>query len=130
MARRCLASGTEGQRDIRWGGWLTPTDDPDKAKREIKADEEKYAAPSDPATDFEWVLDGIVGETLGGCPTDTALDYQTSDILNLLAAQTGRKKATDIVSCRTEFARQLDGTHDREDAEQDERDWAEIYAEE
>ncbi len=30
--------------DIRWGGWLTPTDDVDKAKADIRAEEIKYAA--------------------------------------------------------------------------------------
>lgn len=71
---------------------------------------------------FNKVLKGIVAGKLGGCPTDTGLDQPTYDILNLLARQPHPKRATDIVACRTEFARMLDGTHAREDAQE----WQEL----
>ena len=29
--------------DIRWSGWLSPTDDVEKAKREVNANENKFA---------------------------------------------------------------------------------------
>lgn len=64
---------------------------------------------------FEQVLKAITSGDLGGCPTDTGLDEQTVRILNSLAAQPGKKKAVDIVACRTEFMWMLDGTHARED---------------
>ena len=64
---------------------------------------------------FTQVLDDIVAGKLGGCPTDTGLDEQTCRILDSLAAQPGKKKAVDILACRTEFAYMLNGTNARED---------------
>lgn len=64
---------------------------------------------------FSQVLQDIVDGKLGGCPSDTGLDDQCMRILNSLARQPGKKKAIDILACRTEFAYMLDGTHARED---------------
>ena len=75
---------------------------------------------------FNGVLDGIVNGTTVGCPTDTGLDPQTVDILNLLAAQPNPKRPVDIAACRTEFARMLDGTHDVEDDEAESAAWAKL----
>lgn len=75
---------------------------------------------------FTGVLDGIVNGTTQFCPTDTGLDGQTVSMLNRLGAQPDPKRPVDIAACRTEFARQLDGTHDREDEEQDAAEWAEL----
>lgn len=74
---------------------------------------------------FNQVLNNIVAGNLAGCPSDTGLDQQTCDILNSLAAQPGKKKAVDILACRTEFVRMLDGTHARED----DAEWARLLSE-
>ena len=78
---------------------------------------------------FNGVLDGIVNGTTVGCPTDTGLDPQTVDILNLLARQPDPKLAVDIAACRTEFGRMLDGTHDREDDEEESAEWEKLLGE-
>lgn len=77
---------------------------------------------------FNAVLDGIVSGALGGCPTDTGLDDETISILNLLARQPFPKTVADIAACRTEFGRQLDGTHEREWEAEEEAEWAELLA--
>lgn len=67
---------------------------------------------------FNSVLDRIVSGELFRVPSDTGLDQQTIDVLNALAAQPDRTLPSDIAACRTEFGRQLDGTHaDEYDAE-------------
>jgi hypothetical protein len=63
---------------------------------------------------FASVLDQIVTGAERGCPSDTGLDMATTDVLDALGAQPNPKSASDILACRTEFARQLDGTHARE----------------
>ena len=63
---------------------------------------------------FNDVLDAIVAGSLERCPSDTGIDDETQDVLNLLAAQPNPKSPADIAACRTEFGRQLDGTHDIE----------------
>jgi hypothetical protein len=73
--------------------------------------------PQDITASFNSVLDSIVAGELERVPSETGLDQQTIDILNLLAAQR-EKLPTDIAACRAEFGRQLDGTHAEEnDAE-------------
>lgn len=75
---------------------------------------------------FNRVIDGIVSGELAGCPTDTGLDDETVSILNLLARQPDPKSPADIVACRTEFGRQMDGTHDREWEEQEAEEWSKL----
>lgn len=66
---------------------------------------------------FNQTLDRILDGTFTRVPSDTGLDQQTIDALNSLAAQEDPTPA-DIAACRTEFGRQLDGTHaEEEDAE-------------
>lgn len=75
---------------------------------------------------FNAILDDIVNGKPGGCPTDTGLDPETVDILNLLARQPSPKRPVDIAACRTEFGRMLDGTHAQEaDAEED-AEWSKL----
>lgn len=74
---------------------------------------------------FNRVLEDILSGETGGCPTDTGLDWQTFQILNLLAAQKN-PTAEDIRACRIEFGRMLDGTHALEDMERDLREWDEL----
>jgi len=74
---------------------------------------------------FNGVLERIVSGELAGCPTETGLDWQTSEMLNLLARQRV-KYPTDISACRIEFARMLDGTHAREDQERDLREFEKL----
>jgi hypothetical protein len=66
---------------------------------------------------FTIALDGIVAGKWSACPSGTGLDDQTISVINALASQPDPKTPADIAACRTEFARQLDGTHAREDAE-------------
>ena len=73
--------------------------------------------------EFNTVLKGITDEKLVRVPTCTGLDRQTTDVLNLLAQQPNPKRPADIRACRIEFARQLDGTHAREDYEEEEAFW-------
>lgn len=75
---------------------------------------------------FNDILDGIVSGELAGCPTDTGLDDETIAVLDLLARQPMPKGAADIAACRTEFARQLDGTHEREWEAEEEAEWAKL----
>ena len=75
--------------------------------------------------EFNAVLDDIVAGKLVRCPTCTALDNQTTEILNLLALQP-KKLPADIRACRIEFARQLDGTHAREAAEEEDAYWESV----
>lgn len=75
---------------------------------------------------FNRVLDGIVSGELHGCPTDNGIDMETAEILNLLAAQPDPKSPADIVACRTEFGRQMDGTHDREWEEREAEEWSKL----
>ena len=75
---------------------------------------------------FNGILDDIVTGKTVGCPTCTGLDPETVDILNLLARQPNPKRPADIAACRTEFGRMLDGTHDREWAEQEDAEWAKL----
>jgi hypothetical protein len=72
---------------------------------------------ADPVSDliaaFNRVLDDIVAGTITSVPDDTGIDPETVEILELLAAQP-EKTTADIAACRSEFGRQLDGTHDAE----------------
>ena len=77
---------------------------------------------------FSDILDGIVAGTLAGCPTDTGLDDETIAVLDLLARQPNPKRPADIAACRTEFARMLDGTHEREADDDEAAAWAELLA--
>ena len=72
------------------------------------------------------VLDAIVEGREEWCPSDTGLDDETRDMLNLRGQQPLPKRPVDIQACRTEFARQLDGTHDREAEERDLEEWMEL----
>lgn len=63
---------------------------------------------------FNDILDGIVAGGIDRCPAGIGIDIETMDILNSLALQPDPKRPSDIAACRTEFGRQLDGTHDRE----------------
>ncbi len=74
----------------------------------------RTSEPGDVVASFNRTLDSIVAGELTRVPSDTGLDQQTIDILNLLAAQQ-EKLPTDIAACRAEFGRQLDGTHAEED---------------
>lgn len=76
--------------------------------------------------DFNWVLNGIIKGEMLSVPTETSLDEQTTDVLNLLAQQPNPKRPADIRACRIEFARQLDGTHYREDQQADAEEWDEL----
>lgn len=69
----------------------------------------------DATVSFNDVLDRIVAGELERVPSDTGIDQQTIDVLNLLAAQPDPKTPADIEACRIEFGRQLDGTHAEEE---------------
>lgn len=75
---------------------------------------------------FNGILDDIVSGKAVGCPTDTGLDPETVDILNLLARQPNPKRPVDIAACRTEFGRMLDGTHALEWDERENEEWAKL----
>lgn len=75
---------------------------------------------------FNRVLDGIVAGVWGRCPSDTGLDDETIDILNLLAEQPDPKTPADIAACRTEFGRMLDGTHAIEAQQREDEEWANL----
>lgn len=62
---------------------------------------------------FEEVL-GLIVNGAKGFRSDTGLDDQTCEVLYALAAQPNPKRDADIAACRMEFAKQLDGTHERE----------------
>ena len=79
--------------------------------------------------EFNRILDAIVAGTEFGCPTDTGIDDETKQILDLLARQPDPKRPADIEACRIEFARQLDGTHAEEAVERDAAEWDELLAE-
>lgn len=63
---------------------------------------------------FTAILDEIVAGSEWGCPTDSGMDDETANALDALAAQPNPKPPTAIRDCRIVFARQLDGTHRRE----------------
>lgn len=79
--------------------------------------------PAELVATFNQVLDDVVSGTLHACPSDTGLDPETVAVLDALAVHP--KTARDIVACRTEFARQLDGTHIREAEANEARFWDE-----
>ncbi len=66
---------------------------------------------------FERVLQGILSGKLTSAPDGNGLDEQTNAALNALVGDE-RRRATKILAARTEFARQLDGTH-RQEAQAD-----------
>jgi len=78
--------------------------------------------------EFNRILDATVAGTEFGCLTDTGIDNETRDILNLLARQPDPKRPVDIQACRIEFARMLDGTHAPEAEERDLAEWAKLLA--
>jgi hypothetical protein len=59
---------------------------------------------------FERVLKGILDGSYESAPECNGLDEQTRAALNALADAT-RRRASKILAARTEFVRQLDGTH-------------------
>lgn len=71
---------------------------------------------------FNTLLGEIVEGQRRSVPTCTGLDWQTLRVLNQLAAQP-KKKAVDIMACRIEFGRMLDGTHAAEDKARDDAEW-------
>ena len=77
---------------------------------------------------FNGVLDDIVSGRTVGCPTDTGLDPETVDILNLLGRQPDPKRPVDIAACRTEFGRMLDGTHAAEWEERENAEWTKLLS--
>jgi hypothetical protein len=68
--------------------------------------------PSDAALwdTFERVLTGILDGSMSAAPECNGLDEQTRAALNALVGATSRR-ASKILAARTEFVRQLDGTH-------------------
>lgn len=77
---------------------------------------------SDIINNFNEILEDIVEGRRTAVPTCTLLDRQTIRILNILAAQR-KKTAKDIMACRVEFGRMLDGTHAVEDQIRDDAEW-------
>jgi hypothetical protein len=73
-----------------------------------------HPAEADLESAFNWVLCGVVAGSMFLCPSDSGLDLQTADVLDLLGRQEGEKYPADIAACRTAFARMRDGTHARE----------------
>lgn len=71
---------------------------------------------------FNALLDDIAEGRRRTVPTCTGLDWQTVRVLNQLAAQP-KKRAVDVMACRIEFGRMLDGTHAAEDRERDDAEW-------
>lgn len=69
--------------------------------------------PEQLRTSFEHALQSIINGAKD-IQSDTGLDDQTCEVLYALAAQPDPKRDTDITACRMEFARQLDGTHEKE----------------
>jgi hypothetical protein len=68
--------------------------------------------PSDAALrdTFERVLTGILDGSMAAAPECNGLDEQTRAALNALVGATS-SRASKIFAARTEFVRQLDGTH-------------------
>jgi hypothetical protein len=69
---------------------------------------------------FERVLFGILNGSLPAAPECNGLDEQTRAVLNSLIGQQQRSRKSKIRAARTEFMRQLDGSHLR----QGEAEWA------
>ena len=59
---------------------------------------------------FERVLTGVLDGSMAAAPECNGLDEQTRAALNALVGAT-RRRASKILAARTEFVRQLDGTH-------------------
>jgi hypothetical protein len=59
---------------------------------------------------FERVPTGILDGSMESAPECNGLDEQTRAALNALVGATSRR-ASKILAARTEFVRQLDGTH-------------------
>lgn len=68
---------------------------------------------------FERALTGILDGSMAAAPECNGLDEQTRAALNALVGVKTRR-ASKILAARTEFVRQLDGTH----LEQSHADWA------
>lgn len=68
---------------------------------------------------FERVLTGVLDGSMAAAPECNGLDEQTRAALNALVGVKTRR-ASKILAARTEFVRQLDGTH----LEQSHADWA------